>query len=93
MAADTNIANKKFLAHQVVGNKRMDVVEFTVVNGAVGVVCNTRLSNILAFDLCSQDLERRNTLGTPSGGSIVTGALSGGAADNGKKMILEVWGW
>lgn len=93
MAADTNIANKKFLTHQVVGNKRLDVVEFTVVNGAVGIVCNMRLSNIIAVDFAGQDVERRNTLVTPSGGSVVSGAFSGGAADNGKKVIVEAWGW
>lgn len=91
--ADVNVANKKFTAHACVGNLRMDVCEFTIPSGASGGVLETRLSRILAADICSQDAQRRNQEFVIVGGAIAFGALSGGAGDNGRKMIAEVWGW
>lgn len=94
--ADANVANKKFLKHEVVGNVRMDLVEFTIPDGTTGSVVETRLSRILAMDVCGQDIQRRNIFllpNTPSGGSVTIASWAGGAADNNKKILCEVWGW
>jgi len=94
--AETNIANKKFTCNEVLGDIRMEMVEFTIPNGTVGSIIETRLKRIIAFDLAGQDVQRRNgqfLANTPNGGNITTAAWAGGAGDNNKRMILEVWGY
>lgn len=91
--ADSNISGKRFVLHDVIGNKRRDVVEFTVTDDGSGSIVNTRLRVVEAAKLYAQDASRRNyvlSLINNPVGHVTIGAWP--ASTTGVKMILEAYG-